>query len=504
VAALAVVLFLTIGVGLAVICLPRTPGTAPTAAVSAPPRPGPPPVELTTPDPGSAEPLPDWTPPAAPAPQPAQPRSPTPAAEPPGSPAALSESLARRVNRAIDDGLAFLRRRRGKEPTGMLNGDPGLLGLTLLECGVPRHDPDVQRLAGKLRGVARRLGGTYQLSLAIFFFNRLNGPGDAELVRALALQLVAGQTAAGDWGYSCPALDAEEERRLAEFLRTVARTNPVYQGLLHSAAAGLPAKLQGIGLARPGVTPPRRVAIHTDNSNTQFAVLALWVARRRGAPVQPALSLAARHFRDTQNADGSWPYTTDGGRSRPANTCAGLLGLAVEHGIRTDSNPPRDEAVVDGLHYLGDAVNRAEPPRPRHGLGYGAVGTMADLYFFWSLERTAMIYGLDVVGDREWYPWAAERIVDAQQADGSWRSAYGPWIDTCFALLVLRRTNLAPDLTATLRQRPPQGTSARPPAGPSGSVTARPGPSGLGPASPAPAGPALGPARDPDRKPGSN
>src|SRR5207244_11680050 len=45
-----------------------------------------------------------------------------------------------------------------------------------------------------------------------------------------------------------------------------------------------------------------------DNSNTQFAVLALWAARRHGIPVEKALARAEARFRNSQNADGGWGY----------------------------------------------------------------------------------------------------------------------------------------------------------------------------------------------------
>ena len=45
-----------------------------------------------------------------------------------------------------------------------------------------------------------------------------------------------------------------------------------------------------------------------DNSNTQFAALALWVARRHGLPVDLALQRAEAHFRRSQQADGGWSY----------------------------------------------------------------------------------------------------------------------------------------------------------------------------------------------------
>src|SRR5262249_45899420 len=77
-----------------------------------------------------------------------------------------------------------------------------------------------------------------------------------------------------------------------------------------------------------------------DNSNTQFAILALWVGRRHGMPVDQALARVDMRFRTSQNADGGWGYryTAHTGRpgkgnSTPTMTCAGLLGLAVSHGI---------------------------------------------------------------------------------------------------------------------------------------------------------------------------
>jgi hypothetical protein len=138
-------------------------------------------------------------------------------------------------------------------------------------------------------------------------------------------------------------------------------------------------------------------------------------------------------------------------------TCAGLLGLAVAHGLPSRTGKATGpEAAARGLRYLGEAIDHARPFHPGGHQGpFGCSGVQArdDLYFFWSLERTAMIYDLQRIGEQEWYPWAAQRLVDAQQPDGSWTSAFGKAVDTCFALLVLRRSNLAPDLTTALRKR---------------------------------------------------
>src|SRR5207302_4089676 len=45
-----------------------------------------------------------------------------------------------------------------------------------------------------------------------------------------------------------------------------------------------------------------------DNSNTQFAILGLWAARRHGVPVEKALARADSRFRTSQNGDGGWGY----------------------------------------------------------------------------------------------------------------------------------------------------------------------------------------------------
>jgi hypothetical protein len=72
-----------------------------------------------------------------------------------------------------------------------------------------------------------------------------------------------------------------------------------------------------------------------DNSNTQFGVLGVWVARKHGVPVESALDLIERRFLATQTANGGWPYS---GRlpGSPSMTCAGLIALATAVGRRED------------------------------------------------------------------------------------------------------------------------------------------------------------------------
>jgi len=58
------------------------------------------------------------------------------------------------------------------------------------------------------------------------------------------------------------------------------------------------------------------------------------------------------------------------------------------------------------------------------------------------------------IGGKDWYSWGAELLLDHQNADGSWMAGGYPGampiVDTCFALLFLKRANLAKDLTKKL------------------------------------------------------
>jgi hypothetical protein len=189
----------------------------------------------------------------------------------------------------------------------------------------------------------------------------------------------------------------------------------------------------------------------TDNSNTQFALLALWVAQRHDVPLQRTLGLVARRFEKSQNADGSWSYLFFYGGgivSRPTMTCVGLLGLAVGHGLEPAGagKVPQDPQIVNGFAAL--SMNIGQP------VGAFLPVPQQDLYFLWSVERAAMLYDLPTIGGKDWYRWGAENLVANQQPLGNWdkggyHGAARP-LDTSLALLFLKRVNLAKDLTARL------------------------------------------------------
>jgi hypothetical protein len=97
-------------------------------------------------------------------------------------------------------------------------------------------------------------------------------------------------------------------------------------------------------------------------------------------------------------------------------------------------------------------------PRPGQPPGGQAPGgpqnTNKGYYVLFSLERVGVAYGLETIGNKKWYDWGADELLKNQNADGSWTGEFAQGgSDTAFALLFLRRANLAKDLSATLKGR---------------------------------------------------
>jgi hypothetical protein len=202
----------------------------------------------------------------------------------------------------------------------------------------------------------------------------------------------------------------------------------------------------------PAITPQQLNQDVSDNSNTQFAMLALWVARRYGMPVDRALVGTELRFRQTQHKNGGWSYELQpydpkvpATTPRSAMTAVGLISLALGNActppqMKRDLN--KDEQMKAGLYVIGATIGDT-------GQGGGLSGK--SFYFLWTLERMAVIYGFKTIGDKDWYRWGAEMLVAGQNKDnGSWIGEYQSPVDTCFALLFLKRVNVAFDLTPTI------------------------------------------------------
>ena len=134
-------------------------------------------------------------------------------------------------------------------------------------------------------------------------------------------------------------------------------------------------------------------------------------------------------------------------------SCAGLIGLAVGHGVAKEqgkkTNLEKDRALKAGLLAVGSTIGSSTGDAKK---ALTLVDGGRAYYFFWTLERMAVLYDLHKIGDRDWYAWGAEILVNNQKVDGSWQGEFQEGgCDTCFALLFLCRSNAAPDLTRALQ-----------------------------------------------------
>ena len=141
-----------------------------------------------------------------------------------------------------------------------------------------------------------------------------------------------------------------------------------------------------------------------DNSITQFASLALWLASARGVEVPSRLweMLEARYLA-SQLPDGGWNYEGRG-EPRGSMTAAGVATLFMLDRERDPRRREREQvetAIAQGLAWL-DA--RFDPSRnPGHH--------DHEVYWLYSLERAALAGGLSRLGGRDWFREGAAALV---------------------------------------------------------------------------------------------
>ena len=442
------------------------------------------------------------------------------------------------IDEAIKSGADYLKDQYKGASTKQVTGGPNgigaaaLAGLALLESGTPASHPSVKAITAAVRDSAFTTRQTYHITLCMLYLDKLGDPADVPLIQMLGVRLLAGQSGIGGWTYDCvesvPLLD---ERALRSALLNPEPTSGNKQPATPSTAN--PGKNSLPGSSKPGavklhpeveryqnkLAAVRIQARIDDNSNTQFGVLGIWVARKYGVSVESALDLIEKRFVNSQMSTGGWPYAGSLKAGSPSMTCAGLLGLATAIGRReermrseaakVDASPKNglgpptqlapdektttpkalpdalDKAVQKGLASVGSALasttdGMGRGKGTRFLLNGGSLGDR-DLYFLWSVERVGVIYGLNKIGGIDWYEVGAEELVAAQNISGSWgRGGRGAEVDTAFAILFLVRSNPALELsnslqrgfsTAELRSGPAPGSPKGPDSTPSATAT---------------------------------
>ncbi len=203
-----------------------------------------------------------------------------------------------------------------------------------------------------------------------------------------------------------------------------------------------------------------------DNSNSQFALLALHEAERVGAKVQPKTWVrAAEYWSGCQNPDGSWGYQAGWTEGLGSMTCAGIAATVI---CSNHVNPPNAE-VQNGLIQCcqkredGDSLERALKWLGRNfsvtrNPGRRGAGHIWHYYYLYGLERVGRLTARRLIGEHDWYREGAELL--ARQQDpfshhwtGTGHAEDKPHIATSMALLFLSKGR-RPVLLAKLAHGP--------------------------------------------------
>ncbi|OWK38510.1 HEAT repeat domain-containing protein [Fimbriiglobus ruber] len=406
-----------------------------------------------------------------------------------------------KINEAIARGGEYLRTTHAPAQ-GYQGGSHGvataaLAGMGMLEAGVQRDDPSLQNVLQFVRAGALQQTQTYHVVLAILFLDRFGEQVDSPAIQLLGARLYASQTASGGWGYTVtgPAgpeltqLMAAPQKR-AELKGTNGPKPKADNGFPQAEKTDKgPIQFKGGGRLHPVPNEYMQLARQSsgrvdgpsDNSNTQFGLIGLWVAARHGVPAEDAFARIDARFLTSQNADAGWSYNSGtGGQSTVSMTCAGLLGLAVgaarSHGPAKPAAAPAKPAGTENDPFFnpGKAAGEKGKPDPKDALtaarkravdgaltqignairannkNANGIGTI--YYMLWSIERVAVAYNLQTIGGTDWYSWGCDYLLENQQQDGSWSEGGGgeKEVNTPFAILFLARSNYVSDLTSKI------------------------------------------------------
>ncbi|MEM7306660.1 MAG: hypothetical protein AAF682_08320 [Planctomycetota bacterium] len=318
---------------------------------------------------------------------------------PSAAPAPVQQSFSHEINQAIDRGIQRVLAwqnadgsfggagHQGKYPMGQT----ALAVYTLLKSGLPRTDPAIQLGMRYLRELPYEK--TYSVSCWIL------------------------------------ALDATRDRSV--------------EGEIHRAAAWLESVFNDRDdlWAYPDG--------EGELSCTQFAVLGLWTAERRGYEVDKRVwADLIQGTLDMQNDDGGFGYRpSDRPYSQGAMVTAGITSLEIAVAALEDDSRFKKVRKLgqEGLERAWTWMERHFTPTgnpaydtgilvDRHKITKGRLH-MFHYYYLWGVERIAAIGGRHDIAGRDWYREGAVHLLKEEEPSGGWNQ-----LDTtAFGLLFLRR-----------------------------------------------------------------
>ena len=354
---------------------------------------------------------------------------------------ARAEVDAKQLREAMTHAINFLKRKQGaggKWPAMTLGsadshtgGVTSLCTLALLNAGLKNTDKDVAKALKYIESISP--SGTYSTSLQVMVLAQADAKRYQLKIRQAVDLLVATQLKDGDykgaWGYS----------------------------------------------------NGKKASFSADNSNTQFAVLALHEAERAGIHVDNAVwQRALDYWLSAQSTtDGSWGYVKLKPGQRLAGTgsmtCAGIASVVIASSklkpadarvtggqVACCGKQPSDraaKAVERGIAWLGQRWTVKTNP-VGSGKHAASFRNKYHLYYLYGMERigrmTSRRFVFDSKGNpRDWYREGAEQIIRMQdrlsgQIVSNGHGEGNPHVGTALGLLFLSKGR-RPVLAAKLK-----------------------------------------------------
>jgi hypothetical protein len=352
---------------------------------------------------------------------------------------AAEEPLVEKVRKALDGGIAFLKKEQKDQGNGIWSWEknsalvlaqPGgfttLAMLALLTSGVPSDDPVIRRALPYLRSLEPKQ--VYVVGLQTMVLTEVAAQEKDPIQRNKDLFQIQKNV---DWLIDSAVT---KDRKL--------RTGGRLEGWSYTASKG---------------TSP-------DNSNTQYALLGLLAGRQAGASIDPQVWQSIHNYYvgnqfkprldSKQREIAGWGYKLPGmERETHTMTAAGLSGLFIS-ALEINTNVqqldertgiaakcgfyPNDDAVARGMRWLAQEFRFENSPHT--------------FYNVYGIERVGRLSGQRFIGSHDWYRRGCEILTGAvpentgmaQKPDGAFKINGAsldadPVLSTSFGLLFLAK-----------------------------------------------------------------
>ncbi|HUR38762.1 MAG TPA: hypothetical protein VM222_04690 [Planctomycetota bacterium] len=400
-----------------------------------------------------------------------------------------------KVDMAIEKGIKYLKSVNASHLTGGKEGarkmtHRELVLFTYVHSDVPETDPDFKVLFDDM--IKDKLEATYCVALQAMVLEEVERVKYQKRILMCAKFLVDNQGPQGYWSYGSPSIYVEDVAYELPKRKDVASGGGKEGGVKQFE---LPAtsgpKVKPVVKNKVKVKKDRDGEGH-DNSNTQYAALGMRACYDSGIIIEDkVIDTAMKWLRDCQKktqgpeedlieggvngpdkpgakggvASGPGGATVGGPsmvqkRAMPQGWCysdhaeheaygsmtAGAIGsLAIWDYIKDNDDGGKkrswknDKDVHEGLQWLAKNFSVTYNPGPYEHGKMEKDSKAQYLYYMYALERAGMIYGTEMMGTHKWYPEGAKVLIETQGANGAW----GSTVDTCFAILFLKRATRA-------------------------------------------------------------